>query len=438
MGTTDPAGPVTNRRAGRESAPDRSPLPLPADSEQQEGTRPIEGAWMRNGNAAGEGGPVPGLAPPSFQRPEPAQPGGRGGVILRIVFFVLALYIFFFSVDLIGIAFKLMGKGVAMALLETASDPVAGLLIGLLVTSLVQSSSCTTSIVVGLVAAGAIDLPLAIPIIMGANIGTTVTNTIVSMGHVMRPGEFERAFAAGTVHDFFNVLAVLVLFPIEMLFHPVQHVALAMEGVFEGVGGVYLMSPLQAVIKPATEGIAHLLPYAVPLVILALVTLFVSLSQMVRVMRLLVMTRVEGLFDRVLFRNDIAGFLLGCALTAAVQSSSATTSIVVPLVGTGVLTVRKIFPYTLGANLGTTVTALLAALATGNPAAVTVGFAHMAFNIFGIGLFYPLKSLPIALATKVGSLAARSRRHVVLVISVYIAAYVLPIVYILFRHTAGR
>jgi sodium-dependent phosphate cotransporter len=142
---------------------------------------------------------------------------------------------------------------------------------------------------------------------------------------------------------------------------------------------------------------------------------------------------VEVLFDRILFRNDLASFSLGVVLTASVQSSSATTSLVVPLVGTNVLTVRKIFPYTLGANVGTTITAILASFATGNVNAVTVAFAHLCFNVLGIVIFYPARALPIWIATSVGRFASRTKGNTVLVVLTYFALYIIPILYLLLR-----
>ncbi len=369
---------------------------------------------------------------PSFHGPIQAKSNYIGDVLQVLTFFI-ALYVFFCSIDLMSGAFKVMGGGFVDNLLGSVDDPLTGLLIGLLATSLVQSSSSTTSIAVGLVAAGAIPLELGVPIVMGANIGTTVTNTIVSLGHLTNRTEFERAFAAGTVHDFFNVLAVLVLFPIEVCFHPIQQCASAMASSFYGVAGVTFMSPLKVIVKPLTGFVKHLIPHGMTLLIIALVFLFIALAQMVRVMRSLIMSRVEGLFDRVLFRNDLSGFILGWMLTALVQSSSATTSLLVPLVGSGVLTVRRIFTYTLGANLGTTVTAILASFATGNSIGLTIAFAHMLFNIFGIVLFYPLRTLPINTALFVGRFASQSRRHVVAVIAIYVAAYLVPILYIIYR-----
>ena len=87
-----------------------------------------------------------------------------------------------------------------------------------------QSSSASTSVIVGLVASGALGVEQAVPMVMGANIGTTVTNTLVSLGHVRQSAEFKRAFAAATVHDFFNVLAVSILLPIELIFKPISSI----------------------------------------------------------------------------------------------------------------------------------------------------------------------------------------------------------------------
>ena len=74
-----------------------------------------------------------------------------------------------------------------------------------------------TSVIVGLVATGEVPVHTAVPMIMGANIGTTVTNTIVSLAHITRPQEFRRAFAAATVHDAFNFMAVAIFLPLEII-----------------------------------------------------------------------------------------------------------------------------------------------------------------------------------------------------------------------------
>ncbi len=367
--------------------------------------------------------------------PEPGSEAKKGGVpgFVKAVYFLLLLYLFFASIELMSEAFKLVGKGFAEQLVSTAADPIAGLIIGFLATSLIQSSSTTTTIVVGLVASGTLSISVAIPIVMGANIGTTMTNTIVSMGHVTRSREFERAFAAATVHDFFNVLSALTLLPIEVVFHPIQRTAQAIELAFEGAGGLTLASPLKVLVGPPAVFLVESIPHPILLLILALGLLFFALSQMMKVMRGAVLDRLEGLFSRVLFRNDLASFSLGVVTTAAVQSSSATTSLVVPLAGTGVLTLRQIYPYTLGANIGTTITALLAAFSTGHPAAVTVAVAHLVFNLMGLTIFYPLKAVPMWLAKKAGIIAGKSKGNSAMVVAVYISLHIVPIVYLFTR-----
>jgi solute carrier family 34 (sodium-dependent phosphate cotransporter) len=352
-------------------------------------------------------------------------------VLARVAYFLLLLYLFFSSIELMSTAFKMAGRGFAESLIHTVSAPLAGLLLGFVATSIIQSSSTTTTILVGLVASGTLPIQLAVPVVMGANIGTTTTAVLVSLGHVTRKVEFQRAFAASTVHDFFNVLAAFTLLPLEVLFRPIERTAVFLQGVFAGVGGMSLASPLQAAVRPMAHAAAEAVPHTIPLVFLSLAGLFLALRLMMGIMKGPVLARLEGLFDRVLFRNDAAAFGLGLVATATVQSSSATTSLMIPLAGTGVLSLKQIYPYTLGANLGTTVTAILASMATGSPAAVTVAMAHLSFNLMGTAIYYPLRALPIGLATKAGEFAARSGRHSMIVIGVVLGAILLPLVYLI-------
>lgn len=315
---------------------------------------------------------------------------------LRVVLFGGVLLWFFVSIEAMGVSFKLFGKEFAEGLLSTTSNPWVGLVIGILATSLVQSSSFTTSMVVGLVGCGVLTVPNAIPIILGANIGTSVTNALVSLGHITKKSEFRRAFAGATVHDFFNLLSVGLLLPIELATGFLQRSAHYLETAFEGAGGLKFGSPLKMIVQPIVKGIVHQLQSAVDgtdatigiiLLVLALASLFLSLKFLVDLMKSLLLGRIENLMNKVLFENALIAFLLGMVLTAIIQSSSITTSLAVPLVGAGILTVRKIFPYTVGANIGTTITAILASMVTKNPAAITVAFSHLIFNIVGSVLF---------------------------------------------------
>lgn len=351
---------------------------------------------------------------------------------LRLLLAPVFVYLFLISINLMGLGFKLLGHGFAERLLYTTSNPFAGLIIGILVTSIIQSSSTTTSITVGLVAAESLALRNAIPIIMGANIGTTVTNTLVSLAHITRKDEFRRAIAAATVHDFFNIYAVLILFPLELTTHIIERISLTLTHNFTAVGGTKLFNPLKLVISPAVDLVRHYLHHPIPILILAFILLFLSLSFIVRIMRRLVVSRTEIFLDKYLFKNDFSSFIVGILLTATVQSSSVTTSIVVPLVGAGLLTVKKIFPYTLGANIGTTVTAIIAALSTTNEVAVTVALAHLVLNILGIIIFYPLRIIPISTAQWFSRVMVKSRKHTVVFLCVYIILHILPLAYLIF------
>ena len=162
----------------------------------------------------------------------------------RLIGFLAFLYLFLVSVKLLGTGFKMFGGGFAEQLISTTSNPLVGLFIGILATSLVQSSSTTTSTVVGFVASGILTIENAIPIIMGANIGTTVTSTIVSMGHVTRREEFRRAMAAATVHDFFNILTVVVLFPLELTTGFLHRSARVLSTLMVGTEGLTFASPV--------------------------------------------------------------------------------------------------------------------------------------------------------------------------------------------------
>jgi sodium-dependent phosphate cotransporter len=352
--------------------------------------------------------------------------------LVKILFLLTSLYLFVLSIQLMGASFKLMGKGFAETLIETTSHPVVGLLIGILTTSIIQSSSTTTSITVGFVAGGVITLQGAIPIIMGANIGTTITNTIVSIAHVTRRHEFQRAFAASTVHDFFNILAVIVLFPLEMTFHILEKSATFLANAFVGIGGVKFLSPMKLITQPFINFTETLIPSPVIILVGALILLFFSLTRMVKIMRSLVVAKIEVFLDKYLFKNDLTSFLLAVIVTSIIQSSSITTSLIVPLVGAGLLTVRKIFPYTLGANIGTTVTAMLASFATLHPVAITVAFTHLLFNIFGIVFWYPLKTIPIWLAEAFAKITAKSKKNTILFLIIYFLLHIVPLVYILF------
>ena len=350
-------------------------------------------------------------------------------ILYKTLFFLFLIYLFFVSIQLMGSAFKSFGAGFAESLIETTSNPFVGLLAGILATSMVQSSSCTTSIVVGFVASGSLTIVNAVPIIMGANIGTTVTNTFVSLAHVHRRGEFERAFAGATCHDFFNLLSVIVIFPLQVKFLILSRISSFLTDAFVKVGGIQIVNPLKLATGPLVRALqGACLHHPVVMLVLALLILFFSLRFITRLMRGLVATKAERSLNEHVFNSPVRAFLTGASLTAIIQSSSVATSLMVPLVGAGLVTVEKKFPYTLGTNIGTTVTTILAALATANPAAITIALSHLIFNIIGVSIFYPLRWIPIGLAKELGRRVAKRRWHAITY--VVVTFYVVPLILI--------
>ncbi len=201
-----------------------------------------------------------------------------------------------------------------------------------------------------------------------------------------------------------------MLLPLQVAFNVLGASAAFVSKQFAQVGGLRAFDPLNAVIDPVVELTIDLVfESAWVLLILALALLFLSLSYLVKTLKRRLIGRIERFFDKVLFKTAGRAMALGFASTALLQSSSMTTSLAVPLAGAGFLTLQQVFPYVLGANVGTTLTAIFAALVTGQEAAVTVAFAHLLYNVIGIALVWPLRRIPLGLAELLAKYALRSR-----------------------------
>jgi len=354
--------------------------------------------------------------------------------LMRWTNLVFMLYLLLLAVSMVGGGFKLATGEQAKTLFEFASHPVAGLMIGLVATALIQSSSTVTSIIVGLVAGG-LPVETAIPMIMGANIGTTVTNTLVSLGHMRCKQEFKRAFACATIHDFFNLLAVLIFLPLEMMF-----------GILEKISH-WLISPMVATGDMSIKGFNFVKPITKPvisaikeplgtfsdvvagaiLIAMGITIVFLAITVMGKLMKKLMVGRAKDILQNAIGRGPMHGIISGSIVTVLVQSSSTTTSLMVPLVGTGVLKVRDIYPFTLGANIGTCITALLAATAvTGEFAifALQIALVHLTFNILATLLIFGipfLRELPLKGADIISNMAMKNKSVVAIyLLSVFV------------------
>jgi sodium-dependent phosphate cotransporter len=375
----------------------------------------------------------------------------RAQPVLRAALVIALLYLFLVGVNGLGAGFRALGEGVLESFFSATENPFIGLMVGILATTLVQSSSVTTAMIVGLVAAPLHPLPLenAVPMIMGANIGTTVTNTIASLAHIARKEEFRRAFAVATVHDFFNYMAVVILLPLELLTGFLQRSAEALASLLQGMSGADYESPITGAIKAGgipLEGALGLAfgsgrAMAVAYIVLSAALIFATLLGIVRVMRSSMQSRVEALVSRALARSPLIAMAVGVIATVMVQSSSITTSLLVPLAGAGVLTLRQAFPVTLGANVGTTVTALLAALAATDEnarAGLVIALVHLNFNLVATVLVYPyapIRAIPMRLARGLADLAVRSR--VVAIGYVIALFYVVPVIFAVLNEVLG-
>ncbi|KAF2361946.1 Sodium-dependent phosphate transport protein [Trinorchestia longiramus] len=418
--------------------------------------------------------------------------------ISKVLMVFVLLYFFICSLDLLSSSFRLISGKSTSSLLggEYMRNPVVGLMVGILLTVLVQSSSTSTSIVVSMVSAGMLNVHESIPIIMGTNIGTSVTNTIVSLTQVGDREQFRLAFAGATVHDMFNWLSVIVMLILELSFgllekltgaivesvalgsgsdikilkvvtEPFTDLIIELDSVVLKCWGLgewlekdtmikqfcesYTNSSLEVNLQnvvnstvssgsgfciedPTEVGVehsCHFLFYGTALtdsqvgIILLVASLIILCSALIIIVKLL-NSMLKGSIALVIKKTlnaDIpyvpwlTGYIalaIGAVMTFIVQSSSIFTSTLTPLIGIGIITVERAYPLTLGSNIGTTTTALLASLAgegEGLANAVQIALVHLFFNIFGILIFYPIPFMrfPIPMCKALGKITAQYR-----------------------------
>lgn len=343
----------------------------------------------------------------------------------------VGIYILITAVNVIGDGFKSATGGQAEELFAFAENPLIALMIGVLATGLIQSSSTTTSIVVGL-AAGGLPMEICIPMLMGANIGTTLTSTLVSLGMVRDKESFRRGFAAASVHDMFNLFAVVIFLPLEMLTGILEKssgwLSEQMAGSYGGIVAV-IFGGIGAGVTAVTEPLADLIgmlaewipqPWGGILLIFIGIGLILSVINFIgSLLKVVMVGRAKQVLHSAIGRGPITGIFSGMLITIMVQSSSTTTALVVPLAGSGTFSVKQIYPFTLGANIGTTVTALIAAFAfSGVEAqfALQAALVHLLFNLLATALIFGvpfLRVTPLKAAALLGELGARNKLFVV-------------------------
>jgi solute carrier family 34 (sodium-dependent phosphate cotransporter) len=325
------------------------------------------------------------------------------------------LVLFVFAIKFMVASLYNMGSGLSEVIGLATINPFNGLFIGLLVTAVLQSSSTTTSMLVAFVASGSMTVQGAVPIIMGANIGTTITSTLVSLGFINKKKEFKRAVAAGTYHDFFNILTAAILFPLEYYYQFLTRLSSAVAQSFFDPTKDQATQTTQIDFfgtDTIVEAVGRYIP-AIGLVLMAVAFLFLSILLFRRIVSKVLKVKQPESFGRFFFESPLKSFTWGVLLTGAIRSSTITTSVVVPIVAKNFISLKKAAPFILGANIGTTVTAFIAVLLYAHSReALIIALVHLFFNLFGVLLFFPipgLRQLPLFLANALGKLTIKYR-----------------------------
>ncbi|MEK6481582.1 Na/Pi symporter [Catalinimonas sp. 4WD22] len=334
-------------------------------------------------------------------------------VVGKVLIVLLTVLLFLLSLDIMGNSFLSLRQTAAETILSVTANPFIGLFIGLLLTAIIQSSSTSTAMIVALVGSGALSLPSAVPIIMGANIGTTLTSTIVSLGFITSKREFRKAISAGSIHDIYNLILTVILFPLEYYYQFLSNTSSAIAAWLVGLTSDSRMVEQAGEAQSWSPGayLTEMVDNSWLLVVLSFMLLFAAIKIMSQIIYTSLIGKSKDHMQDYIFNNPYKSFAWGSVITAAVQSSSITTSLMVPLVATSKVSLQKSFPFIIGANIGTTVTALIAAIYK-SEAAISIALVHFLFNSFGVLVFLPYKPLrriPGLLAGRFGKLTQRNR-----------------------------
>ena len=281
--------------------------------------------------------------------------------LLKIISLLGGLALFLFGMDVMGKALERLAGGKLQTVLAKMSSTVfRGFFLGMAVTAVIQSSSATTVMVVGFVNSGIMTLKQAIGVIMGSNVGTTVTSWLLSLTALEGSSFLVQMFKPTTLAPLLGVIGI-VLFMFTKS-EKKQGIGTILLGFMALMTGMELMSDSMEFLK-GEQWFANLM---------------------------------------VSFSNPVLGIIAGAALTAIIQSSSASVGILQGLCSTGAITVGNALPIILGQNIGTCVTAMISTVGANRNARRTalvhlyfniVGVAIVALLVYGVNLFYPLEIL---------------------------------------------
>ena len=264
--------------------------------------------------------------------------------IFKIITLLGGLALFLFGMDTMGKALERQAGGRLQTILAKMSGTVwKGFLLGAAVTAVIQSSSATTVMVVGFVNSGIMTLKQAVGVIMGSNVGTTITAWILSLSGLEGDSFLIKLFKPSTLAPLIGIIGIVLYMGKN---EKRRGIGTIMLGFMALMTGMDLMSSSMSFLK--TE------------------SWFADLM--------------------ISFTNPIVGILFGAALTAIIQSSSASVGILQGLCVTGAVTYGAAIPIILGQNIGTCVTAMMGAIGANRNARRTA-MVHLLFNVVGVLMF---------------------------------------------------
>lgn len=349
--------------------------------------------------------------------------------ILRSLSLLMVFLVFLGSLELIGKASAQLGTGLASKLIPLTSAPIVSLFIGILLTAIVQSSSTITSGMVALVGTGAMSLQDAVPLVIGANIGTTVTATLVAFGNVTRKKEFRKGFMTAILHAAFNILSAIIFFFLEWKYQFLSKISAftAHHLAISFAKGSHLGDLFQFLSKPFSMLFANLVlsqPWIILMV--SVFMLFVTISLFTAILKGWIFDNSWQQLSKVVVGSPFRAILSGIGLTTAIHSSGVVTSLCVMASASEKLLIRNVYSIILGANIGTTITALIASLSR-NETAIALALTHFFFNLFGVIIFNPyffMKEIPFFISRILGKLTIENRAYAfVWILTIY---FILP------------
>ncbi len=265
--------------------------------------------------------------------------------IFNVITLLGGLALFLFGMDVMGKALERTAGGKLQTILAKMSSNVfRGFLLGLAVTAVIQSSSATTVMVVGFVNSGIMTLKQAVGVIMGSNIGTTVTAWILSLSGLEGDSFLVKIFKPSTLSPVIGAVGIILYMFTNS--EKEKSIGTIMLGFMALMTGMDIMGDSMAFLENE--------PWFAQLMIS--------------------------------FTNPIVGILFGAVLTAIIQSSSASVGILQGLCGTGVVTFGAAIPIILGQNIGTCITAIMGAIGANRNARRTA-MVHLLFNVVGVAIF---------------------------------------------------